>query len=195
MNKSSKEAIRAFIAIELPEEIQNRLQQLQDELRPSMPDVRWIKYGNIHLTLKFLGDMQVSRIQAISEALRNISSQFSPFEMSLAGIGAFPNSRKPRIVWVGVEAGAEQLVEIAKSIEAAMKKLGFPREERPFRSHLTVGRIRNLTNPAAMTAALDNSKIGELGRFTVQRISFIKSQLDPAGSIYTMLSEAPLGSA
>jgi 2'-5' RNA ligase len=85
------------------------------------------------------------------------------------------------------------LVQIANSIEASMKQLGFPKEKRPFRPHLTVGRIRQLKNPEVMTKALEQSRVGELGRFTVEKISFIKSQLDPAGSIYTMLVEAPLG--
>ena len=192
MKKTSKEMIRTFIAVELPQEIQDRLRQLQDNLRASMPDVRWTKHGNIHLTLNFLGDMPISRIDEISKALRNITSQFSPFAISLAGIGAFPNSRQPRIVWVGIEKGAERLTEIAKLIETSMKSLGFPREKRPFSPHLTVGRIRRLTKPAIMTESLERSEVGEIGEFVINRISFIKSQLDPSGSIYTTLAEAPL---
>ena len=192
MKKNSKETIRIFVAMELPQEIQDTLQQLQSDLRASMPDVRWTKRGNIHLTLKFLGDVQVSRIDKISDSLRDIACQFSPFVVSLSGIGAFPNSRKPRIVWVGMEKGANRLIEAANLIEEAMKRLGFPREKRPFRPHLTVGRIRHLKNPVAMTEALERSRIGELGQFTVQQISLIKSQLDPAGSIYTTLAEMPL---
>ncbi len=191
--KVSEETIRAFIAVELPQEIHDRLQQLQNDLRSSMPDVRWAKHGNVHLTLKFLGDVRLSRIDAIGEAIRDIARQFSPFTMSLAGIGAFPNSLKPRIVWIGIEEGADRLVEMAELVEASMKKLGFPREKRRFRPHLTVGRIRRLTAPAVMTEALDRSEVGKLGEFTIERISFIKSQLDPAGSIYTTLVEAPLG--
>ena len=168
------------------------MKQLQDILRGSMPDVRWIKHGNIHLTLKFLGDVSVSRIDAIGKALEDITCQFPPFAVRLAGIGAFPNSRKPRIIWVGMEKGAEELVQMARQIEGSMKRLGFPREKRPFRPHLTVGRIRNLKHPTTMTEALERSEVGELGEFTVQRVSLIKSQLDPAGSIYTTLSEALL---
>ena len=193
MGKASKETIRTFIAVELPKEIHDKLQQIQNDFRASMPDVRWNKPGNVHLTLKFLGDVQLSRIDRITSSLMDIAGQFSPFTMSLAGMGAFPNPRKPRIVWVGVENGADTLVEIANSIEASMKQLGFPREKRPFRPHLTVGRIRQLKNPEAMTRALEQSRVGELGRFTVEKICFIRSQLDPAGSIYTTLAEAPLG--
>lgn len=190
--KKKKETIRTFISVELPQEIQDNLKHLQDVLRASMPDVRWTKSGNIHLTLKFLGDVEVSRIDAISEALTDIARQFTSFTTSLAGVGAFPNSRKPRIIWVGLEKGADELVNMAKQIEGSMRRLGFPREKRSFRPHLTAGRIRRLEHPALMTESLERSEVGELGEFTVQRISLIKSQLDPAGSIYTTLFEAPL---
>jgi 2'-5' RNA ligase len=195
MGKDSKETIRTFIAVELPKEIHDKLQQLQNDFRTSMPDVRWTKPGNVHLTLKFLGDVQISRIDRITSSLMDIGGRFSLFTMSLAGMGAFPNPRKPRIVWVGVEKGADMLVEITNSIEASMKQLGFPKEKRPFRPHLTVGRIRRLKNPGAMTKALEQSQVGELGKFAVEKISLIRSQLDPAGSIYTTLVEAPLGKA
>ncbi len=178
--------------MELPQEIHDTLKQLQDVLRASLPDARWAKATNIHLTLKFLGDVEISRIDAISEALRDIVNQFTPFTISLAGIGAFPNSRKPRIIWVGLEKGAEELVQMAKQIEGAMRRLGFPNEKRPFRPHLTMGRVRNLKHPAAMTEGLEKADVGELGEFTVQRVGLIKSQLDPAGSIYTTLFEALL---
>ncbi len=193
MSKRNKETIRTFIAVELPQEIHDALKQLQDVLRASMPDVRWTRSSNIHLTLKFLGDVETSRIDAISEALKNIACQFTPFTTSLAGVGAFPNSRKPRVVWVGLKKGADELVDMAKQIEGSMKRLGFPREKRRFNPHLTVGRIRRLEHPALMTEALERPDVGELGGFTVQRIALIKSQLDPAGSIYTTLFEAPLG--
>jgi 2'-5' RNA ligase len=191
MKKAQKETIRTFIAVELPQEIHDKLKQLQDDLKASMPDVRWTKYGNVHLTLKFLGDVQISRIDAISETLRGIARQFSPFTISLTGIGAFPNSRRPRVVWVGLEKGGDKLIKIAESIEASMRKLGFPREKRKFSPHLTVGRVRRLTNPSAMTQALERSVVGKIGEFVVQRVSLIRSQLDPAGSIYTILTEAP----
>ncbi len=185
--------IRTFIAVELPQGIHDSLKQLQDALRDPMPDVRWTKSGNIHLTLKFLGDVEISRIEAIGKALADIACQFTPFTTSFTNIGAFPNSRKPRIVWVGLEKGADELAKMARQIEDSMKRLGFPREKRRFNPHLTVGRIRRLEHPASMTEALERSEVDELGEFTVQRISLIKSQLSPAGSIYTILFEAPLG--
>ena len=96
MKKKSRETIRTFISVELPQEIHDKLRQTQDHLRASMPDVRWTKSSNIHLTLKFLGDVEISRIDAINKALTDIAGRFPPFTMTLTGLGAFPNSRKPR---------------------------------------------------------------------------------------------------
>ena len=192
MKKALEETVRTFVAVEFPQEIQERLQETQDALRQRMPDVRWTKYGNIHLTLKFLGDARTSKIDAISRALSGVAGQFSPFAISLAGLGVFPNSRRPRIVWVGVEKGSANIVEIAAAIEAPLKKLGFPRERRRPSPHLTVGRIRHLKDPLAMMKALERSEIGMVGEFIVERVSLIKSQLDPGGSVYTTLAQAPL---
>ncbi len=188
----SKETLRSFIAVELPNDIHDSLQELQNNLKDSMPDVRWTKYGNIHLTLKFLGNVEPSKVDKISISIQNVANEFFPFTMSLARVGAFPNSRKPSIIWVGVEEGAEKIVEIANRIESSMEKLGFHREKRPFKPHLTIGRIRELKHPAVMAKSLENNEIGEIGKFRVEKLSFIKSQLDPSGSIYTTLSEALL---
>lgn len=190
MKKDSDEVIRAFIAVELPEEIHKNLKKLQNDMKDSMPDVRWTKYGNIHLTLKFLGDTKVSKIEAINKAIQDITDRFSPYVVSLAGIGAFPNSRKPSVVWTGIKKGADEMIRLVNEVESSMEKFGFPREKRPFRPHLTIGRVREINHPSAMTKALENPTVGEIGEFTVDKVSLIKSQLDPAGSIYTTLSEA-----
>jgi len=195
MKKDTEEVIRAFIAVELPKEIHENLKKLQNDMKNSLPDVRWVKYGNVHLTLKFLGDTNVSKIDAISKALQDIAGSFSPFALSLAGIGAFPNSRKPSVVWTGIEKGADEVSRLVDMVELAMEKFGFPREKRPFKPHLTIGRVREINHPSVMTKTLENPSVGDVGEFTVDRISLIKSQLDPAGSIYTMLFEALFESA
>lgn len=188
----SKETLRTFIAVELPNDIHDSLQKLKNNIKDSMPDVRWTKYGNVHLTLKFLGDIEPSKVDMISVSIQNVANEFSPFTMSLARIGAFPNSRKPSIIWVGIEEGSGEVIQIANRIESSMEKLGFAKEKRPFRPHLTIGRVRELKHPSIMAKSLESNEIGEIGRFRVEKLSFIKSQLDPSGSIYTTLSEALL---
>jgi len=189
MKKGSDEVIRTFIAIELPKEIHDNLQKLQNDLKDSMSDVRWVKYGNVHLTLKFLGDTKVSKLESIGKTIQNIADKYSPFIISLAGIGAFPNSHKPSVVWTSIEKGKDEISKLANEIESAMEKLGFPREKRSFKPHLTIGRVREIKHPSAMMNALENPNVGEIGEFMVDRVKFIKSQLDPGGSIYTTLSE------
>jgi len=190
--KNNDEIIRAFIAIELPKEIHGSLKKTQDELKNSMSDVRWTKYGNIHLTLKFLGDTKSAKIDAIGKAIQNIADEFSPFIIGLSGIGAFPNTHKPSIIWTGIHKGADEISKMAYQIENAMEKLGFPKEKRSFKPHLTIGRVREIKYPLELKNSLENSNISEIGEFVVHHISLIKSQLDPAGSIYTTLYDALL---
>lgn len=189
MRKGSDEVIRAFIAIELTEEIHNNLKKLQESLKDTMPDVRWVKYGNVHLTLKFLGDTKVSMLDAIGKAIQSIADKHSSFTISLAGLGAFPNSRKPSVIWTSIENGKEEVAKLAMEVELAMERFGFPKEKRAFKPHLTIGRVREIKHPSEMTKALENPNVGEIGEFNADRISLIKSQLDPSGSIYTTLSE------
>lgn len=193
MKKRSEEIIRAFIAIELTEEVHNSLKKLQDSLKDSMPDVRWVKYGNIHLTLKFLGDTKVSMLDVIGKTIQSIANKYSPFTISLAGLGAFPNSRKPSVIWTGIEKGKEDVTKLAVEVESAMERLGFPKEKRSFKPHLTIGRVREIKHPLEMMKALENSDVREIGEFIADKISLIKSQLDPSGSIYTTLSEGIFG--
>ena len=189
MKKGSDEVIRAFIAIELTEEINNNLKKLQDSLKDLMPDVRWVKYGNVHLTLKFLGDTKVSMLESIGNAIQDIAKRYSPFTISLTGIGAFPSIRKPSVIWTGIQKGKEEVAKLANEVELAMGRFGFPKEKRAFKPHLTIGRVREIKHPSEMTKALENPNVGEIGEFKADRISLIKSQLDPDGSIYTTLSE------
>lgn len=189
MKKGSDEVIRAFIAIELTEDIHNNLRKLQDSLKNSMPDVRWVKYGNVHLTLKFLGDTKVSMLDAIGKTIQSIADKHSSFTISLAGLGAFPNPRKPSVIWTSIDKGKEEVAKLAIEVESAMEQFGFSREKRTFKPHLTIGRVREIKHPLEMTKALENPNVGEIGEFIADRISLIKSQLDPGGSIYTTLSE------
>jgi RNA 2',3'-cyclic 3'-phosphodiesterase len=193
MKNEADEVIRTFIAVELPKEINDSIQRLQNDLKDSMSDARWVKYGNIHLTLKFLGDTKVTKLELIGTVIQEIARKYSPFIISLAGIGAFPNSRKPSVIWTGIDKGKDEISKLANEIESAMGKLGFPKENRPFNPHLTIGRVREINHPSEMTKALENPNVGEIGEFTVDKINFIKSQLDPKGSIYTTLAEGMFG--
>jgi RNA 2',3'-cyclic 3'-phosphodiesterase len=191
--------IRAFIAIELPAEVQQSLEQVMRQLLQHLTTlprsaVRWVPAGNIHLTLKFLGDVSLANLDMLKEMLLTEVKVHPPFEFSVGGVGAFPNAKSPRVVWVGVQAPPE-LLTLQRAIESKMEKLGYSREERPFSPHLTLGRVsRNTTTSQAhqIGEALQAVKVGFLGLICAQEVSLFKSDLRSAGSVYTCLLSAPL---
>jgi 2'-5' RNA ligase len=188
--------IRAFIAIELTTEIQARLDEVTSSFKRKLDGVpvRWVPACNIHLTLKFLGDVSLANTKVLVDMLKTEVAGHRPFEVSVGGAGAFPNIRRPRVIWVGVEAPSE-LGLIQSGVETAMARLGYPREERPFSPHLTVGRVsRNASSDdiRSITKALESQRVGFLGAACVQEISLFRSDLQPTGAIYTRIFNAPL---
>ena len=187
--------LRAFIAIELEPEILQRLGALQMRLREEVPEglVRWVKPEGIHLTLQFLGDVPAARIEGIAEALRQACAAHAPFGFTVGGMGCFPDARRPRVVWVGVEEPGSALVGLQRAIVQAMKPLGFAPEKRPFSAHLTLGRVKE-GRPAALQALGARIAQGgpQIGRQTATEVHLIRSELRPSGAVYTTLATAPL---
>lgn len=183
--------IRAFIAVELPPEIQVQLDSVIQRLRAARAlAVRWMAAGNIHLTLKFLGDTDPSDLKRLSDPLQLIAASFRPVELVVGGLGSFPNSRQPRVIWVGVESPPE-LKALQRSIEAAAEEIGCPREDRPFSPHLTLGRVQKSASHEEINEishALAAVTVGELGRFQAAGFTLFRSDLQPSGPIYTPLA-------
>lgn len=191
--------LRAFIALEIPASIQDAIQQQTAALRRSADSsvVRWVPSNNLHLTLKFLGDVSTSNLQFVTQMLTRETSQHPSFQMEISGLGAFPNSRRPRVIWVGLRV-PEVLSALARSLEAASARLGYPSEERPFSPHLTIGRVKQTVTSDGLQrirAALESTQVGVIGRTEVNAVHLIKSDLKPTGSVYTRLFSAPLSSS
>jgi len=193
--------IRCFIAIELSQELRDRVAAIQASLqRDEWSDqVRWVRPENVHLTLKFLGNVPEERITAINQAIREAIAVVGvvPFTLRVVGLGAFPNFRRPAVIWVGVEDGIERLLRLQEGIEAAMERLGFQREDRPFHPHLTLGRVNRRASSGyrrKLGEALQARQVGEIGYMRVEEISLMRSQLHPQGAIYTQLATHPLPS-
>lgn len=189
--------LRAFIAIELTDEIQKRLEEITAMFKKQLDGVpiRWVPAGNIHLTLKFLGDVSMANIKILTDILKTEVAGHKPFEVSVGGAGAFPNNRHPRVIWVGVEAPPE-LAGVQSGVEAAMARIGYPREDRQFSPHLTVGRVsRNadLDDTRSISKVLETSRVGFLGATCVQEICVFRSDLKPTGAVYTRIFSASLG--
>ncbi len=188
--------IRAFIAIDLSAEIQRRLDDVVHNYKEQLASIpiRWVAAANIHLTLKFLGDVSVSNLNMLTDLIQTEISGHHQFDISVGGSGAFPNIRQPRIIWVGVEAPAE-LTAIQNGIEATTGRLGYAREERAFSPHLTLGRVsRNATSQEikAITKALDATKVGFLGVTCVEKVHLYRSDLQPNGAMYTQIFSSSL---
>ena len=183
--------MRLFVAVNLPEEVKTRLGAVQDLLRSAQADVSWVRAGNIHLTLKFLGEAEEGRLERIRAALEAAAQRHASFAFDLTGLGSF-GGRAPRVVWVGVERGAEPLTRLVEGVEVAMAALGFPREKRAFTAHLTLGRVRSPRNAEKLLAALREWRRERFGSIGVGRVDLMESQLDPRGSIYTVRQSFPL---
>ena len=189
--------LRAFIAIEIPARVQDEIQaataSLQNTLGPDL--VRWVAPRNLHLTLKFLGDISPASVEILQQMLRTESGQHRPFEIRLEGLGAFPTVHRPRVIWTGLVAPGA-LDSLQRGIESASARLGYEAEERPFSPHLTLGRVKqNLTTAGLQRVrmALEQTQIGDLGTARVEALHLFRSDLQPGGSIYTRLFSANLG--
>ncbi len=162
-----------------------------------MRAVRWTKPAHIHLTLQFLGDVPVGRVDAIVDALNQTAPSVAAFDLSPAGVGAFPGLKRPRIIWVGVaSSAAEAPASLHRAVIRATQTVGFTPEARPFSPHLTIGRVQKWagkTDYARIADIITRTPIESVGGFTVRRISLVRSQLKPTGPVYTTLAEVPMG--
>ncbi|WP_322791336.1 RNA 2',3'-cyclic phosphodiesterase [Bellilinea sp.] len=187
--------IRAFIAIELSPPIQKQLEQIVLDLQQTgSRHVKWVRPENIHLTLKFLGESQPDELDRLSAEIRPIASAARPIELKIHGLGAFPNFKRPRVIWVGVQA-PPSLIRLQQALEDAAEKIGYPREERPFSPHLTLGRVNREASPAELARlgeTIAQKPVGTLGSMTASQLILFRSVLKPAGAIYTPLAHFPL---
>ena len=188
--------LRSFIAIELPPAIQSAIANSTAALQKALPKplVRWVTLGNLHLTLKFLGDVSPANLEQLAEALKQESARHEKISLSVGGLGSFPTSRRPRVIWIGLEAPGT-LVGLQRAVEAVSSRMSYPAEDRPFSPHLTIGRVGQDISPADLkrvSAAIEGTKVDFLGKVKVEAIHIFKSDLQPGGSVYTHLYALPL---
>ena len=187
--------LRAFIAVDLPPEIQHNIHRATADLQKKIGLlVRLIPAQNIHLTMKFLGDISPTNVEYLTQMLRAEADSLNCFDIHLGGLGSFPSRKRPRVIYIGIQAPAE-LEALQRGIESASRRLGYESEERGFSPHLTIGRVKqNITGPdqQKIRHALEEAKIDSLGASRVDSVHLYRSELKPTGSVYTRLFSAPL---
>jgi 2'-5' RNA ligase len=189
--------VRSFIAIDLPDSLFGQLEQVSDnlqELLEGMP-IRWIAVPNIHLTLKFLGDVSEKNIPMIKEILKTEAASHKHFEISVGGFGVFPNFTRPRVIWVGVEA-PDELENLQRRIDLETARLGYIPDRRKYNPHLTLGRVSRNANPKevrSISAVLRKQRVGFLGAVRISEVNLFRSDLGARGAVYTKMFTAPIG--
>ncbi len=184
--------LRCFVAVELPEKLKNEIVARTEGLRKSGTDARWIKAENLHLTLKFLGDTPEDVLTAVKESLEKAVKDHVKFKLRLSGAGVFPDRKRPRVVWVGLE-DSDRLVALQSAVEEALAELGFETEKRPFSPHLTIGRLKSPRRRDFLLRELDAISGEEFGKVEVAEISIMKSVLKSSGAEYSRLFAIPVG--
>jgi len=194
------ETLRTFIAVPLSKAVTQELDKLQRRLMRACPAraVRWVPAENIHLTMHFLGDILPERIEPIKEALTVVARNVPPFSFTAGQLGAFPNTNRPRVVWVGVSDTASWLALLHEAVDESLERLGFQRETRRFSPHLTLGRIQRRAGPEDVRnvgKTLSATQVGTLGIVPVETLIFFQSVLKPSGAEYAPLATFKLGKA
>jgi len=189
-----KHTVRTFVAVEISSAVRDCAEELIGEFRSAAVDVKWVETHNLHLTLKFLGDVPSREIARVCEAVGQGAAEVEPFELEILGAGAFPNTKRPRTLWLGVGRGRQEMVALHDQVEKPLGELGFRPEHRRFHPHLTIGRVRR-GGPglAQLGRLLDEYAEFDIGRFKVAEVVVFSSQLDRAGPTYEALSRARLG--
>ena len=181
--------MRLFVALEIPPTVRENLANFIKQLRPLAPEPRWLSPENLHVTLKFIGELPAEKLAAIRTALASIRSA-QAVTIDFRGLGFFPNEKHPRVFWAGMEA-SPNLKTLASDIERATEKLGIPREQRPFSPHLTLARFEPPRLPEKLRAPIKENATREFGSLAAKEFHLIESQLKPSGAEYTTLESFP----
>ena len=191
------ELIRAFIAIELSPELKGVLVHIGRELESRIPPrtARWVKPAAMHLTLVFLGETPAAKLDSIKQAMTIAAQVAHPITLTATGLGCFPNTRRPRVVWVGIEEPAGHLQRLKSALDRELEPLGFKPERRRFSPHLTLGRVHKRAgrgDTQRLGQVLESATLKDAGEMTASQVHLIRSDLRPGGPIYTILASAPL---
>lgn len=186
------DTLRAFVALGLPKAVAPLLGDLQEGLKRHRFAIRWVRPGGIHLTLKFLGDIPAAGIPDIVAALGKAAAGMAPLTLGVKGVGVFPGIKRPRVLWAGLCGETAGLMALQQAVEASLADAGVARDKRPFKSHLTIGRVKGHVPPTRLAEALQAFSIFRSDDFSADAVTLFKSDLQPGGAVYTCLKRIPL---
>jgi 2'-5' RNA ligase len=181
------DTLRAFIAIELPETVIAALRKVQARLQTYRFKMRWVKTENIHLTLKFLGDIRAGDVRQVQQAVTEGVAGCGPFNLQAKGIGVFPGVKRARVLWAGLSGDTRRLVELQQAIDSRLAEIGIEREKKKYSGHLTLGRSKGRIDPRQLVDAMQQNGGFQSEPFTVDRAVLFQSRLKPDGAVYTRL--------
>jgi 2'-5' RNA ligase len=188
--------LRTFLAVDLGKAIRDRCVVLQETLGRAGVEVKWVEPDNLHVTLLFLGEVDEREVPEVCRVVGEVCATRPPFTVSVETVGCFPNPRRPRVLWVGVGEGMQELVGLHDALEAALEKLGcYRREERQYKPHVTLGRVKGERPADGLAAALARQAGWQGGRIAVSDVLVLSSELTSAGPLYSLLSKARLQSS
>jgi len=191
---AAEKNIRAFLAIEPTEEVLRLVCRLQEKLkRELIGRISWTRPDGQHLTLKFFGDISVDDVDAIGRIVQGRLQTGGIFQLRIESLGVFPNAKKPRVLWCGTKGDVEKLAALQNQLEEDFTRIGFPKEDRPFRAHLTLGRIKDPQSVSGLDDALSRYAAFSAGEFSARDLILFQSHLTPHGAIYHKLVTFPLG--
>jgi len=184
--------MRIFIAVELPEEVKAEIGKIVESLKSIEAGVKWVEEKNVHITLKFLGEVKDNDVERLKDIVKDVVADTKIFEVDYKGLGTFPEGKTPRVIWVGIKKGTDELKKIADSLEVLLSKSGFRKEEREFSAHITIGRVKEKRNIGELKKSIEEKKNTKFGKSTVGHITIMKSTLSPKGPIYEVVEKIPL---
>jgi len=185
--------LRTFIAADVGKAIRDRLVQLQEKLARTGTQVKWVEPENLHVTLLFLGEVDDRQIPGVCSIVANETAKHPPFLMAVETVGCFPNLRRPRVLWVGIGQGMQELCAIHDALEMPLQELGYRREERRYTPHITLGRVKSDRETSPLAEALDKQAAWRGGEVPVAELLVLSSELTPKGPVYSVLSRPKLG--
>jgi 2'-5' RNA ligase len=184
--------IRAFVAFKIPKDVLAYIRSIQAALSAGGIAMRWTSVGNVHLTLKFLGNIQRTDAEKVLEVMESAVRETPPIHLTAKGIGIFPGLRRPRVLWIGLKGDAAPLIDLQHRLDEGLAALGFAREPRPFKAHLTIGRARGPIDPGRLVSLMETAGASESPQFRSDNLILFQSELFPSGPVYTELKEAAL---